>query len=224
MEQIFETIQRDPYVQLTGAHFASLINAYGCVNKDLDKAIEIFESIPTFPGAPAADAVVYEALVNAIVAHKRTELLPKYIGRMKEQGVHMTAYIANFLIKGYANVGDLGEARAIFESLLDPPGGVAAPGNHSVHSSSPGTQSNGSTTAGSFLDGYGFVHDPVYREPSTWEVMVRAELGAGNRDAALDLLERLKARCVFSLLILGLILTFNEGNTPRLCTIVSVAF
>jgi len=194
MEQIFETIQRDPSVQLTGAHFASLINAYGCVNKDLDKAIEIFESIPSFPGAPAADAVVYEALVNAIVAHKRTELLPKYIGRMKEQGVHMTAYIANFLIKGYANVGDLGEARAIFESLLDPPGGVAAPGNHSVHSGSP--TSNGATTAGSFLDGYGFVQEPVYREPSTWEVMVRAELGAGNRDAALDLLERLKARYV----------------------------
>jgi len=48
--------------------------------------------------------------------------------------VHMTAYIANFLIKGYANVGDIGRAREIFESLVDPPLGVAAPNTHVVES------------------------------------------------------------------------------------------
>lgn len=31
-------------------------------------------------------------------------------------------------------------------------------------------------------------------QPSTWEVMIRAELGTGNRDRALDLVERLKSR------------------------------
>ncbi|KAJ7442223.1 hypothetical protein B0H11DRAFT_2348641 [Mycena galericulata] len=31
--------------------------------------------------------------------------------------------------------------------------------------------------------------------PLTWEVMVRAELGSGNRDNANALLERLQARC-----------------------------
>lgn len=33
-------------------------------------------------------------------------------------------------------------------------------------------------------------------QPSTWEAMVRAELGNGNRDEALALLERVKARYV----------------------------
>ena len=41
----------------------------------------------------------------------------------------MTAYIANFLIKGYVSVGDMGHAREIFESLSNPRGGVAGPNN-----------------------------------------------------------------------------------------------
>ncbi|KAF9059768.1 hypothetical protein BDP27DRAFT_1340696 [Rhodocollybia butyracea] len=36
--------------------------------------------------------------------------------------------------------------------------------------------------------------EPVYREPSTWEAMVRAELGSGDRERAIALIERLEAR------------------------------
>lgn len=182
MERTFEMLKNDKHVQLNGAHFASLINAYGCVSKDLEKAISVFESMPSTPGAPAPDAVVFEAIINVIVAHKRTDLILVYIAKMSESGVHMTAYIANFLIKGYANVGEMDRAREIFESLLDPPTGVAAPNNHAPHN--PATVVDVP------------VMEPVYREPSTWEAMVRAELGTGNRDAALALLERLRARHV----------------------------
>ncbi|KAF8164793.1 hypothetical protein B0H34DRAFT_212843 [Crassisporium funariophilum] len=180
MEEVYKTLQEDPSVQLTGGHFASLINAYGCVSKDFDKAIALFESIHTIPNAPAVDAVVFEAVINVIVAHRRTDLLPVYVNKMNEAGVHMTAYIANFLIKGYANVGDLDRAREIFESLSDPATGMAAPNNHAPHNPAESVEI--------------LLMDRVYREPSTWEVMVRAELGAGNRDAAKDLLERLRAR------------------------------
>jgi pentatricopeptide repeat protein len=107
MENVFHELQDDMSVELTGAHFASLINAYGCAARNFDKAISIFESMRTVPRAPAPDAVVFEAVINVIVAHKRTELLPVYVEKMNEANVHMTAYIANFLIKGYANVGDL---------------------------------------------------------------------------------------------------------------------
>ncbi|KAF8960261.1 hypothetical protein BDZ97DRAFT_2038640 [Flammula alnicola] len=180
MEEVFSKLQKDTSVEITGAHFASLINAYGCVSKDLDRALSMFESMGTYPRAPKPDAVAFEAVINVIVAHKRTDLLPVYVNKMIEAGVHMTAYIANFLIKGYANVGDMEQARAIFESLSNPPTGVAAPNNHAPHS--PDMNEGVSVTA------------PVYREPSTWEVMVRAEFGAGNRDAAIELLERLKER------------------------------
>lgn len=135
MEGVFKQLCDDPRVQILGQHFGSLINAYGCVQKDLDKAIEVFDSIPSY-GPALADAVVFEALINALVAHRRMDLMPEYISKMAAAGVHMTAYIANFLIKGYANVGDMEQARTMFESLTDPPTGVAAPNNHAPHNPS----------------------------------------------------------------------------------------
>lgn len=150
MEGIFKELQQNKSVEITGAHFASLINAYGCVSKDLDKALSVFETMHRMPRAPSPDAVVFEAVINVVVAHKRTDLIPVYISKMIESGVHMTAYIANFLIKGYANVGDMEQARTVFESLTDPPTGVAAPNNHVPHS------------PGASLDVP--VMEPVYRE------------------------------------------------------------
>ncbi|KAJ6571894.1 hypothetical protein B0H19DRAFT_1131799 [Mycena capillaripes] len=181
MEQIWQALRDDPSVEIQGNHFATLLNAYGCVQRDLEKAIAVFNSIPGFPRAPPRDALVFEALVNTLVAHRRTDLMPEYVAMMQSEGVHMTAYIANFLIKGYADVGDMEQARMIFEGLVDPPSGVAAVHNHAPHE--PGTSP--------VVDPM----EPVYREPSTWEVMVRAELGSGNRDNATALLERLQARC-----------------------------
>ena len=61
------------------------------------------------------------------------DLVPTYLARLRASGVHMTAYIANLLIKGYASVGELERARDIFESLQDPQEGVAAPHNHAPH-------------------------------------------------------------------------------------------
>lgn len=181
MEQIWAALQSDRTVELQGSHFASLIYVYGCVQKDFDKAIAVFNAIPTTERAPARDAVVFEALINTLVEHKRTDLMPEYVSMMSSEGVHMTAYIANFLIKGYAAVGDMPQARAIFESLVDPPSGVAAVHNHAPHE----------PAVSPVIDPM----EPVYREPSTWEAMVRAELGSGNRDNANALLERLQARC-----------------------------
>ncbi|KAG6865382.1 hypothetical protein C0991_003085 [Blastosporella zonata] len=173
MNKIFEQLQADKNVPVQGTHYASLINAHGCVSKDLTTALKIFNTIPV-----PADSIVYETIINVLATHRRADLFPEYVNMMHLAGVHMTAYIANSLIKGYALLDKLSEAREVFEKLDDPPVGVAAPNNHAPHSpaeASPVDQSS-----------------PVYREPSTWEVMIRAELGAGNRNGALDLLERLK--------------------------------
>ena len=77
----------------------------------------------------------------------------------------MTAYIANALIKGYSRADDLESARRIFESLSDPPYGVAAPGNHVAHDAtmvSARTQGDGT--------------DAVYREVSWLAFIVWDEL------------------------------------------------
>ncbi|KII96119.1 hypothetical protein PLICRDRAFT_35049 [Plicaturopsis crispa FD-325 SS-3] len=183
MENIHQRVCADGIV--AGGHWASLINAWGCVKKDLDKAIEIFESVETHPStarsqANLPDAITFEALFNVIVTHHRADLLSHYLQRLQSSNVRMTAYIANQIIKGYATGGELQKARDFFEKLADPPSGVAASNNHVPHENSPAPDVPASA--------------PVYREPSTWEAMVRGELGSGHRDNAMVLLERMKAR------------------------------
>ena len=141
MEKTFTQLVEDENVTVQGSHWAALINAHGCVGKDLKKAIAVFNSIEKHPSsltsrAHLPDAVVFEALINVFVTLRRTDLIPKYLERLQESGVHMTAYIANLLIRGYAAVGNIKEAREVFESLADPPVGVAAPHNHAPHDSS----------------------------------------------------------------------------------------
>lgn len=180
VESVFNTVLRNPKVELQGTHFATLINAYGCVMKDLDKALAIFHSVPSNSRGVPLDALIVESTINVIVAHRRMDLLPEIIAKMTLAGVHMTAYIVNAMIRGFAITGDLSQAREVFESLIDPPTGVAGMHNHAPHDPSAATPVK--------------PMEPVYREPSTWEAMVRAELGAGHRDRATALLERLKTR------------------------------
>ncbi|KAI0301940.1 hypothetical protein B0F90DRAFT_1667770 [Multifurca ochricompacta] len=185
MEKTFTQLVKDKNVTVQGSHWAALINAHGCVGRDLDKAIAVFNSIEKHPStlaskAPLPDAVTFEALINVLVTLRCTDRVPEYLQRLQHSGVHMTAYIANLLIRGYAAAGDIEQARIVFESLADPPVGVAAPNNHAPH--------NASTTARVAPD------ELVYREPSTWEAMVRAELGNGNRDQAVALIRRVQER------------------------------
>lgn len=138
MEQVFGQLVADRSVHVQGTHWAALINSWGCISKDLDKAIEIFDSIATHPstvqsGTNLPDAVVYEAIINVLVTNRRVDLIPTFLDRLRDSGIHMTAYIANFVIKGYAAMGDMERARHAFESLHDPPTGVAASHNHASH-------------------------------------------------------------------------------------------
>jgi hypothetical protein len=150
MGDVFSELERTPHVAIQGVHWASLINAWGCVHKDLDKAIALFESIVTHPSTPRSsgpmpDAITYEALINVLVTHRRMDLVQSYLERLRESGIHMTAYIANLLIKGHAAVGDIVQARSVFESLEDPPQGMAATSNHAPHSSSPSSPTTPAT-------------------------------------------------------------------------------
>lgn len=138
MEKVFAQIVSHPTVRVQGTHWASMINSWGCISKNLDRAIEIFDSIASHPstaksGSNLPDAVVFEAMLNVLVTNRRVDLIPMYLNRLRGSGIHMTAYIANFVIKGYAALGDMQRAREVFESLEDPPTGVAAAHNHASH-------------------------------------------------------------------------------------------
>jgi pentatricopeptide repeat protein len=183
-QTIFDQLVADHSVPVQGTHWASLINAWGCVGRDLDRAIAVFESIASHPSTkrsktPLPDAVVYESLINVFVTLHRMDLVPVYLQRLQESNIHATAYIMNLLIKGYASTGNMEKAREIFASLQDPEMGVAAPNNHASHDGTVVSTPSGGV---------------VYREPSTWEAMVRAELGASERERAAELLDRMETR------------------------------
>ncbi|KAF8681192.1 Pentacotripeptide-repeat region of PRORP [Rhizoctonia solani] len=204
MEDVFKRLQQDRSVSVQGAHWAALINAYGCAAHDLDRALAKFDNIPAHA---QPDAVAYEALFNVIVMHHRVDLVPQYLERMNNAGVHMTAYIANLLIKGYATAGHLERARGVFDSMIDPPVGLAAVHNHPGHSGQDGIKHDVPVPVGA----------PVYREPSTWEAMVRAELGAGQKERAVVLLDRMEDRRVdLSLMSENRQLTASWATTARL--------
>ena len=93
---------------------------------------------------------------------------------IEKSKIHQTAYISNLLIRGYASSGDLDKSREVFESMIDPPMGTAASGNH------PGENIGQNV--------------PVYREPSTWTEMIKAELEYKNKEKAKKLVERMEER------------------------------
>ncbi|GAA5823166.1 hypothetical protein JCM10212_004253, partial [Sporobolomyces blumeae] len=190
MQHVFGRLARHKRVSVSGAHWASMIHAYGTVAKDLDRAIALFDSIPHHPttrnnpNGPLPDAVVYEALLNAILANGKPEMCEKYLAEMKQKGVRMTAYVANTLIKGYAAQNNFAAARAIFYAMQDAPVGVASYGNHAVDRHPKHQQPFVPAPADA----------PVYREPSTYEMMVKVELKAGDAHAASRIVKMAEAR------------------------------
>lgn len=210
-QAVFARLSADRLVGVQGTHWASLIQTQGVMLHDLDRALETFESIadrapPSLPGrsggSTVPDAVVYESLFAVFVAHGRTDLMPMYLARMVSQGILPTAYIANLLIKGYAQDGPLGlvEARRVFDAMIDPPAGVAAAGNHLPRHHGAGAlgvrRERVSHRAGreQAVDRTNILGALVNREPSTYEAMIRAELAFGHTDRALAILEKMKAR------------------------------
>ncbi|KAF9011890.1 hypothetical protein BDQ17DRAFT_1345061 [Cyathus striatus] len=79
MEEVFRQIRKMPNIKVQGIHFASLINSYGCFQKDLQKAIEVYDSISV---PEALDAAVFEAMFNVFAVHRCGDLISSYRKKM----------------------------------------------------------------------------------------------------------------------------------------------
>lgn len=179
MEGVLETM-KSRGVELTGNHYSSVIVARGCAVHDLDGALKIFDSLrstksqtstslwpmgrmmrgPKAPRTVLPDVLAYEALLTVLVTHHRIDLMQEYYEKMvKQDRVRPTAYINNLLIKGWASASNLQAARDVFEGMLDPAAGAAAPNNHAPHVGMNGAEIPNTSLAGS-------PKDPVYREVS----------------------------------------------------------
>lgn len=191
MERTFADLCSDRSVRVQGTHWASLITAYGISSGDVDKALEVFEVIPTHPTTststsrqtPMDEPVVWEAVLNVLATRGTVDQMESMRSRMTQSGVRPTAYVYNVLISGYARHGRIEAAREVFESMGDTYQGVSAPNNHpTLHTS--GGHLKPSSSAG----------EGVYREPSTYESMIRAEMHVGDFGRAQEILGRMEER------------------------------
>lgn len=139
-------------VQPDAVHYASLIHAKGCVQRDLPAARKVFDSVLA-DRRVRLQACLYQALFEAMVATNHVADTEEVVSGMKQHNVEMTAYIANTLIHGWAAEGNVAKAKIIYDSI-----GIEK------------------------------------REPSTYEAMTRAFLGADERAAAAGIVQEMMSR------------------------------
>ncbi|KAF8463522.1 hypothetical protein BDZ91DRAFT_309194 [Kalaharituber pfeilii] len=97
-------------------HHASMIHAKGCVLHDIEGSMSYFRKVTANPSIKP-DAILYQALFEALVANHRVLDTPKYLREMKARGVEMTPYIANTLIHGWALEKNIEKAKSIYDAL-----------------------------------------------------------------------------------------------------------
>lgn len=107
--------------EVLSAHHAVIIHAMGCVLSDPDGALEYFNSIttpsPSNPHPVQEDNILYQSLLESLVANHRTKETPSLIKRMAAKNVQLTPYIANTLIHGWARERDLGRVKQIYDCV-----------------------------------------------------------------------------------------------------------
>ena len=103
-------------VQPEAVHYGSLIHAKGCVMHDMPAARAVFDSVLRDGNIRATDTL-YQNLLESMVANHEVEQTTEILTDMTRRGVSMTPYIANTLIHGWAGIGQIENAKSIYEKL-----------------------------------------------------------------------------------------------------------
>ncbi|KAK9447714.1 uncharacterized protein V1518DRAFT_71833 [Limtongia smithiae] len=115
-EQVLVRIKEDRQ-PITIQHYAALINAYGCVNRDLQKAQQYFDFI-TKDGNVIPDETMYQPLIESYILNGEVMETDRIIRDMQAKNkVEVTGYMANILIRGWAEV-DIERSRQYFDYAL----------------------------------------------------------------------------------------------------------
>ncbi|KTW26126.1 hypothetical protein T552_03020 [Pneumocystis carinii B80] len=105
-------------VPITTLHHGAIIYAKGCILKDLKSARRYFDSITRRYFKPVIpDHILYEALIDAYVTNCSMKNIPKLLFQMKNNNIILNSNIANILIRGWMQEGQIEKAREVFDSL-----------------------------------------------------------------------------------------------------------
>ncbi|EMR08065.1 hypothetical protein PNEG_03505 [Pneumocystis murina B123] len=105
-------------VSITTRHYGAIIYAKGCILRDLKDARQYFDSITKRNFKPVIpDHTLYQALIDAYVTNYSMKNIPKLLSLMKDNNILLNADIANILIRGWMQEGQIKKAREVFDSL-----------------------------------------------------------------------------------------------------------
>ncbi|KAK9465950.1 hypothetical protein V1512DRAFT_265115 [Lipomyces arxii] len=101
---------------VTTQHYASLISAEGCVRKDMDSALRLFNEV-VHSSVIVPDEVLFQALIESYIANDLVEETDKVIADMRSKyNIRLTPYVANTLIRGWEAI-DIKRSRKVFNDV-----------------------------------------------------------------------------------------------------------
>ncbi|KAG6090630.1 hypothetical protein E4U30_003113 [Claviceps sp. LM220 group G6] len=102
--------------QAQSVHYASLIHARGCILDDMEGAKKLFDTVVS-DRLVRVDALLYQALFEAMVANHRVEETEAVLTQMRDHRIALSPYIANTLIRGWSAQNNVDKARQFFDAV-----------------------------------------------------------------------------------------------------------
>ncbi|KAI7851122.1 hypothetical protein BDC45DRAFT_516493 [Circinella umbellata] len=99
------------------SHFATLIRSYGCLHRDVNSAVAVYNEMKKANVQP--DETVYQAMLNTFIDNNDIQAAEKLYQEMLASGAHSSSYIENLFITGYGSLGDMEKAEKIWDNMLD---------------------------------------------------------------------------------------------------------
>jgi pentatricopeptide repeat protein len=117
--KLINTMRNEFGIKPTGIHYSMLIHSYGCLQNDIESAVEIYNDMRT--KHILADGIASYRMLNAFFHNNMDERAHRLYERLSMNN-KTTIHIENLFIEKYGAQGDLDAAQDIFYNLKDESG------------------------------------------------------------------------------------------------------
>ncbi|CAO3588934.1 unnamed protein product [Absidia cylindrospora] len=185
--RMLSEMERRDRIRPQATHYATLIYAYGTLQRDVQSAERVFGEMNKSQVVP--DEAVYQAMLDTLISNddggdglERAEALYDQMLDTLANKKSTSPYIENLFIRGYGQKGLVHKAEAVFNKMTDD---KSACSEEEEDDTVGAPQINAANNVSSMV---------VIREPSTYEAMVRAYLDNKMIDKAKLVLDQMVQR------------------------------
>ncbi|KAI8079743.1 uncharacterized protein BX664DRAFT_201790 [Halteromyces radiatus] len=173
--RMLSEMERRDRIRPQATHYATLIYAYGTLQRDVQSADRVFGEMVKSQVPP--DEAVYQAMLDTLISNDHLERAEVMYQEMLDTiDKSSSPYIENLFIRGYGQKGLLDKAESVFNKMTDDKSMTSL----DMYDSGDNNEDVSNTI--------------VVREPSTYEAMVRAYLDNKLVDKAKLILDQMVQR------------------------------